>query len=73
MVGNQPPGSAWGGAGRRKAGVIAPALQQHAAGDFDSLSIDPAVVIGEQGRDHATDVVGLADPAQGGLPGDHGV
>lgn len=42
-------------------------LKEHAAGCFDPLGVDPAVVVGKQGCDYAADVLGLADTSEGGL------
>ena len=44
-----------------------PVSEEHAAGDFDSLTVDPEIVVGQQGRDRAADVVGQADAPKGSL------
>ncbi len=41
-----------------------------AAGDLDGLGFLPRRVVQEEARDHPTDVVGLADAAECGLPGE---
>jgi hypothetical protein len=39
-------------------------LDRHAARDFDALGVDPAIVLGQQRRDHRADVVGQAGAAE---------
>jgi len=40
-------------------------LQGHAARDLDPLAVDPAIVVGKQGRDHRADFLGPSGAAEG--------
>jgi len=44
-----------------------PVLEEHAAGRFDSLTVDPQVVVRQQGSDRAADIVGQTDAPKGSL------
>src|SRR4249919_831520 len=46
------------------------ASEENAAGDFDALAVDPAVLLREQRRDGAADVIREADAPERGLLGD---
>ena len=39
------------------------ALNVHAAGNLDPLAVDPAIILGEQRRDHQADILRLEDAA----------
>src|SRR5262245_23521942 len=44
--------------------------KHHAAGGFDALAGHPVIIVGQQRRDHRTDVVRNTDPAERGHAGD---
>jgi hypothetical protein len=41
-------------------------LERHATRDLDSLSIDPAIIVGKERGDHRSDVIRHSGSAQGG-------
>jgi hypothetical protein len=41
-------------------------LDLHSAGDFDSLGVEPARLVGQEHRDHRPDVLRLSGPAERG-------
>src|SRR5258708_62743 len=47
-----------------------PVSEEHAAGDFDSLTVDPEIIVRQQGRDRAADIVGQPDAPKGNLRSD---
>src|SRR5690348_8783209 len=44
-------------------------LKRHAAGNFYALAVDPAIIFGQQRRDHRADVVRLTDAPKRGHVG----